>query len=374
MKRIAVPRPELRLSDEQYAALRQRFSADEDNYNFLNETHPVAGRRKVWDGDYVRQEYLRSVDHLIGVLDGTILDRQVQPAAQDVTGAPEVVVWLDKSARPASWFVDAFWEQLAVPDSRRPRYEFLRIDRRDWLGHMGYTDAQAKNAAPKTVDIGAVPEELILRIRVLFCAEPVDAHRWQDQVATAPTTLDGLDVLVVDETMVSGATLKIATGLVARAAPAARVSGDYFWRDTTSKVVGGVTQRATVPVWYPGENTDGSEVTVFGRGVGNSSAAYWNQCEDSDEVIRKRIAAAMVSAPHHDPRTFDHLRDVEAEKLLQDIAYLTYDYAAGLVLRRPSPLRPDNDYDRIVAEQDLAFDEFVAFKDRHYAENKKRVW
>lgn len=362
-----------RLTDPQYAALRRRFSADEDNYSLVNAAHPVFGRRGVWDGDYTRQQYLRSVDHLIGVLDGTIAEREVCVGDTDNWPAPDVVVWLDKSARPASWFVDAFWEQLAAPGARKPRYEFLRIDRRDWLCHMGYSDTEARNATRKVVRVDAVPDELILRMRVLFCAEPVDADRWQDQVATAPTTLDGRNVLVVDETMVSGATLQIATGLLSRLAPSAAVSGTYFWRDTTSKAVGGVVQHATVPIWYPGENTDGSEVTVFGRGVGNSSAAYWNHQADSDEVIRKRIAAALVSAPHHDPHTFEHLPDQLADMLAQDIAYLTYDYAAGRVLRRPSHLRPDDDFDRIVDEQGITFADFVGLNDRHSAEVRSRI-
>ena len=140
--------------------------------------------------------------------------------------------------------------------------------------------------------------------------------------------------------MFSGATLATATGLIARAAPEARVSGAYFWRDNTSKTVGGVTQRGTVPVWYPGETSDGSEVMVFGRGVGNSNAAYSDQQPETDEVIRDRIAAAMVSAHHHDPKTFAHLRDELAEMLLQDIAFLTYDYAAGRVLPRPPRSEP----------------------------------
>lgn len=59
------------------------------------------------------------------------------------------MVWLDKSARPASWIVDASWDRIATEGSQRPRYEFVRIDRRDWLVHMGYTDTQARNAAAK---------------------------------------------------------------------------------------------------------------------------------------------------------------------------------------------------------------------------------
>ena len=240
-----MPRPNKRLSKEEYSGFRQRFSAPDTNYNLLNAEHPVFGRRRVWDGDYTREQYLRSVDHLMGVLDGTIADREVAHKTDSGSETPDVVVWLDKSARPCSWFVDAFWDQLAAPGSHKPRYEFLRIDRRDWLQHMGYSDIEARNATPKAVRVESVPEELILRIRALFCAEPIDLSRWCNQVASTPTTLDDCAVLVVDETQVSGATLAIATGLLARVAPRAKVSGTYFWRDTTSKTVGDVRQPGT---------------------------------------------------------------------------------------------------------------------------------
>jgi hypothetical protein len=72
-----VPRPTRHLTQGEYESLRTRFGADDANYNFLNATHPVFGRTHVWDGDYTRQQYLRSVDHLIGVLDGTITKHDV---------------------------------------------------------------------------------------------------------------------------------------------------------------------------------------------------------------------------------------------------------------------------------------------------------
>lgn len=368
-----MPRPNKQLSKDEYVALRARFRANDANYHLLNGFHPVFGRRGVWDGDYTRQHYVRSVDHLIGVLDGTIAGREVPEPGRPHSSRPDIVVWLDKSARPASWFVDAFWDLIAAPGSVRPRYEFLRIDRRDWLGHMGYDDTTARNAAPKDIRVADIPEDPIQRIRALFCAEPIDQDNWRQQVATAATTLDDRDVLVVDETMVSGATLQVATGLLARVAPTARVSGTYFWRDTTSRTVSGAIQPGTVPIWYPGETTTGEEVTVYGRGVGNSSAAYWDQLPDDDLVIRNRIAASVVSAPHHHPETFEHLPDELADRLKADIRQLEADYRAGRILRRPSMHRSDNDFDRILADQQIALEDFVALNDRWAAEIRKRI-
>lgn len=368
-----MPRSNRQLSAFEYSALKLRFAADDADYHLINGQHPVFGKRGVWDGDYARQQYLRSVDHLIGVIDGTIAEREVPEPNHVCSVRPDVVVWLDKSARPASWFVDAFWEQIAVEGRIKPRYEFLRIDRRDWLSHMGYDDAQARNAEPKKVRIDKIPDDPILRIRALFCAEPLDRDNWPSQVACAPTTLDGLDILVVDETKVSGATLQIATGLLSRVAPTARVSGVHFWRDSTSRAVGGAIQPGTVPIWYPGETTTGEEITVYGRGIGNSSLAYWAQLPDDEQVIRNRIAAFVVSAPHHNPDTFEHLPDELADHLKADIARLAGDYRDGKVLRRPSADRPDDDFDAAVCAQGLDFGEFVALNDRWADEIRNRI-
>lgn len=115
-----MPRPGP-LPEARYRELRWRFTASDENYNFLNASHAVFGRRGVWDGDYTRQQYLRSVDHLIGVLDGTITEREFGAGQRASWTAPDVVVWLDKSARQASWFVDAFWGQFAALGADRPR-------------------------------------------------------------------------------------------------------------------------------------------------------------------------------------------------------------------------------------------------------------
>lgn len=98
-----MPRPTRQLSEAEYLSLRQRFSADDADYTLLNATHPVFGHRGIWNGDYARQQCLRSVDHLIGLLDGTITEPDLK-APGAATTKPDVVVWLDKSARPASWF------------------------------------------------------------------------------------------------------------------------------------------------------------------------------------------------------------------------------------------------------------------------------
>ena len=47
----------------------------------------------------------------------------------------DVVIYLDKSARPVSWFVDEFWEDFT--DKPKPRKEHLAIDRKAWFDYFG---------------------------------------------------------------------------------------------------------------------------------------------------------------------------------------------------------------------------------------------
>ncbi|WP_395127761.1 hypothetical protein [Antrihabitans spumae] len=94
---------------------------------------------------------------------------------------------------------------------------------------------------------------------------------------------------------------------------------------------------------------------------------------DSDDIYRKRLASFVVSAPHHHPGTFALLPDQLAAMLAQDIAFMTFDFAAGKIFRRPAFHRPDDDFDRIVAAQGLSFGEFVAFNEARAAEVKRRV-
>ena len=59
----------------------------------------------------------------------------------DLTGKSEklpktdVAIYLDKSARPISWFVDEFWDDAT--DTLKPRTEHLAIDRKAWFDHYG---------------------------------------------------------------------------------------------------------------------------------------------------------------------------------------------------------------------------------------------
>ena len=66
---------------------------------------------------------------------------KTREAVRDLAGEsgklPEtdVAIYLDKSARPVSWFVNEFWEDFT--DKPKPQTEHLAIDRKFWFEHFG---------------------------------------------------------------------------------------------------------------------------------------------------------------------------------------------------------------------------------------------
>lgn len=358
------------ISNEEYAKLRERFSADDNNYNLLNtERQVVRSRTEVWDNDYIKEIYVQQTDRMIGLLDGSIRERKLPDPdnwerSHDV---PNTVIWLDKSARPVSWLVDAFWEQMARKDAQKPDDAFLNIDRVDWITRQnpGLSPKRAEDLGMKGFDINKVPDEDIARIRAIFVEGEIDRDNWQEDVWNHPTSLDGKNILVVDEVSSTGATLKIAQLLLKRAFPDAVISGDYFWPNKAYALGGQADklQMESIPVWY-------SDQTVFGRGIGDVSKAYYEHLPDTPENFKKRLGWIALSAPHHKNGTYDEIGDPLADQLKQDIAYLTYDVADGHILHKPDGGRGD-EFDDIIADQGLTLRQFAQYHDRITTENNR---
>src|SRR4051812_26469894 len=104
------------LSKEEFSGLRSRFHDDEANYDLINGgVQHVRGKSHVWDTDFTLEKYAQSTDRLVGIMDGTIHERTWYDPDQpeDSAEKPDTVIFLDKSARPVSWFTDALWDQFA---------------------------------------------------------------------------------------------------------------------------------------------------------------------------------------------------------------------------------------------------------------------
>lgn len=343
------------LSNEEYSRLRERFHAPEENYTSLRgDKQAVRGQSSVWDTDTVLEKYVSGTDKVIGLMDGSITDREItDPVNPDKSREkPDEVIFLDKSARPVSWFTDALWDQFAKEGAEKPAYEFLNIDRTNWFVNMGYEKVDAERRLGRAdFDIDKVKPEQIARIRALFVEGDLDRDNWEEQVWTMPTRLDDKNVLILDEVMNKGATLAIAVQVLKKALPETTFSGDYFWRGGRYALGGNANelQMESAPVWYDAND-------AFGRGIGDVSQDYYEHIDDlekSNESFKRRLGWAALSAPHHKRSTFELVEDKKAMRLQQDIAYLSYDIADGHVLRVPDRERPMNEHVKILKDQGL---------------------
>lgn len=351
-----------------YEDLKKRFSSPENDYNLLRgDQQAIREQVNVWDSDFVKEKYIQATDKMVGMLDGSIDSRYLYDPEDPEKSKqrPDVVVWLDKSARPVSWFVDAFWEQFAKPGAKKPDYDFLNIDRENWFVRQGHKRIDASyRLGPADFDIDAVSDEDIARIRAIFTEGEIDKGNWQSDVWNLPTRLDDKNILIIDEVKNKGGTLAIAAKLLKRAIPTATVSGDYFWKSGNYALGGNADkiQMESAPVWY---NADDS----YGRGVGEISQAYHDNMYEknpSAENFRRKLGWIALSAPHFNPIDYSEIPDHKADQLKQDIAYLTY----GGNFRNPSLERTDEDWLSIVADQGISVEELKTYIRGRSEENK----
>lgn len=358
------------LTPEREALFAEKFVEPEVNYNllregvqsFLFESNKSENERK--DTEAILRMYTTFTDKMVGIADGSIEYRDIEdPDNPELSRQkPDAMIFLDKSARPVSWFMDAFWDQFAKEGSEKPEFDFLNIDRTNWFMSQGHRREIAERfLGPSDFDIEKVSKEDLARIRAQFVVGDIDEATWQDEVWNMPTTLDGKNVVIVDEVKSQGGTLSIATQLLKRALPESTVSGSYFWESDRRLVNNGKElQIDSVPVWY--DATD-----QFGRGIGDISQTYYERQydkEQSQDNLRHKIGWKVLSAPHFNVDTNELLEDRKANALMQDISFLSYAVASGRVLRQPSTRREDDDFIAIVEEQGLTPRESVDWKNR----------
>ncbi len=337
--------------------LVQRFNEPEGNYQLLHEDSQgqkrTASVMDRLDTDGILQKYVQHTDKIIGIADGSIAERNILDPVNPERSAqkPDTIIFLDKSGRPVADFVSGLWEQFAKEGTVMPDFEFLNIDRVNWFMDQGFKREEAETIrGPLDFDIDKVSEEDIARIRALFTIGDLSEENWQEQVMNQPTTLDGKNILIIDEVRSQGGTLSIATQLLRRAIPESTVSGEYFWETSYTQMADSKNKADSVPVWYSKENP-------MGRGIGDISKTYYEaqyEREPSQENLRRKIGWSVLSAPHFttdENGEIIHTEDRRYKTLLQDIAYLSYAVADGRILRSPDRGRSYEDQDVIFEEQ-----------------------
>lgn len=245
---------------------------------------------------------------------------------EPLCGSDLHLLFLDKSGRPVAWLLRALWSVLArtpgteYQDGRVPRMpsmSFANIDREQWWDVTGASETGV-------VDVDRVPEWTVAGLRAAYALRRPSRL---DSIWAAPTFLDGRHVVVVDEVSNTGDTLRIATGLVARAFPDTVVDGAHWM--TPGSVVdsrSGQRRTASVPIWYRSDTSAGRLVgNRLAPGVGTS----W----------RGQVGAEFLS-------TVPPERDARGLRLRAEVARLAVDLSSGVLLARPASARGDDDMEQ----------------------------
>lgn len=282
-----------------------------------NSMRPVAETMPI---EQIERHYLQDTDTLIGLLDGSITDEDCEQSYPNkmYKGPTDEVIYLDKSARNIYLLVHGLWSELSDGIAKKPKANFLNIDKEEYLQYMGFgiNGENLQDIDTDMVDIDRIDKdalsEMLVRIRCLYL-NPEDFGKIdEDNLQEAwnlPTRLDGKNIAIVDEVKSSGNTLNIALQLLKRAFPNTNFNGYYWsappilrWRITS---LDGVTEEsqfavARVPVWYDAE-------TSRGRGIDDKN----NEFSGQSKYKFQRIGKYILSIPYLDPDTGDVRKTIE---------------------------------------------------------------
>ena len=286
--------------------------------------------------------YVSDTAGLIAEFDGT------STASESDAGyiVPDHVVYLDKSGRPCSWFVSAFWKIFAKPDTKVPAHSYLNIDRRDWIRRSGAdllpTDyVLAADGSNHRLDYNDFHTENITRehlawIRAQYIPGGIESED-VECIMGSPTILDGKNICVVDEVASTGTTLKIAQWLLSNAFPGSTVRGLHFWKKLSGvkPVATDDGQMLNAPVWYDHNNQ-------YGRGIGNVDldgsfwAAEYEKNPTPQNLARKFGAQTLSRKIDLSPGGEDDRgTDRPTRELIREIKLMRDDFRAGRILFQP---------------------------------------
>lgn len=273
--------------------------------------------------DQIAWTYINCTEKLIKTINGVDKnsDRKIKDDPKDGQyngGNFDVVVYLDKSARPVSWLVRKFWPEMSSV-TKEPVTRFLNINHKDEIFEMVETTG-CVDPADRYYNFSKIPEDKVLAIRALFGGKELSPSNWQSEVKKEGL-LDKKNILIVDEVESSGNTLFCAQRLLKLAFPTSKVHGVYYW-DSRFKYTNVGRRLTSAPAWYNGEN-------VFGRGVGNVNKNYYKKNPGNFNI---KLGSFVISAPHLDEegKRLKVKDDELAVSLRNDIDHLHRDYLGYL--------------------------------------------
>lgn len=335
-------------------------SAEQPNYQLLVGHHRTNG---TWKSDeQLRTEYIRLTDNLVhDMVQGVQVE---DPVTHERTVArPDVVIWLDKSARPISWLlkgcwqndngeeVPGLWNLLAADKDGNvppmPAFRFVNIDRMQWVNAV---DPHGEG----TIDFDRFDPSIFRSLRSIFVEPKYKQSGLDESIDTAPSELDGKVVMIVDEVRASGRTLEYAKEFFKRAFPTSKVAGRHWMTGLVLKDVSAVGN-ADLPVWY-------KEKSMFGRGVGNREDAVSGKSRsDTQQLGRFFLSTRLPAVQLKNPVTqeTEHKYDPLSATLRNEFRMLSREAYAGSLLVQPSGEREEQDYiERVERYNHMPFAEF----------------
>lgn len=318
------------------------LKVEQDDYPIFSQQ--AGNRQNEFTGKF--EERTLSIDETMSRMVGsTALVIATLVGEKENVPPADVVIYLDKSARPVSWLVDAFWDDFT--DKKKPEKFFSAIDREEMFNMIGADlesnqyienpDGSSRMATGRDFWIlfDKLPKdkqtELLARFRCNFIEGGIEDED-PEKIMNTPTLLDGKNVVIVDEVSRSGATIDIATELVRRAIgkDSVNVYDCVFWNDGFTKTDNGEYQMGNAPVWYPKDSSDWR-----GRGIMDPSLDFREREYENDPNPKNRAArygSAFVGVPLNFEEEEGHL----SQKLKDEIAKMHSDYQSGHIL----PLLP----------------------------------
>jgi len=283
------------------------FVINPGKFKVLN-IHKVRNEKRFEGKDMrdVAWEYIRCTNNIIRVIDGrdkrrdlVELDKDQKPLPFD---KPDVVIYLDKSARPVSWFVRRFWSTMADKNAVKPETKFININVDEpMFEHIEDSDGDDKTTIVYHFDQWTNNEKegeytnMLLAIRAVFHRGELSESNWKDEVMDDEKSyLANKNILLVDEVKCEGRQMRLVQQLLKLTFPHTSVTGIYFWDSKFESVKDnpGKWQMHSVPAWFERKN-------VFGRGVAEKNPVYYSGSPN----IRMKKGSFILSAPHLEVET-----------------------------------------------------------------------
>ena len=285
----------------------------------------------ILDTPELRTEYVRLTDRLM---------------AKTVEEETDVIIFLDKSARPLAWLMRELWPVIGSRDDEgkvlsMPAMKFLNIDREQWGAITGRSEGKDGG-----IDIDRIPDERIAELRSIFTTSTVDPGLANE----IPTVLDHKKVMVVDEVRASGDTLAISTGVIKKAFPDMANLTSFHWMggDVRYDRKSGGSRITTLPVWY-------SDRDKTGRGVADRDTTK----SLSSPSARQRYGAYWLSTRFRDGV------DEKGLQLRKECAMLARELREHRIPYIPGPIWPsDQMIERIQDFNGMPVQDFIKLRKR----------